>query len=65
MSLRYVFFREHPNTHDEVYATRTGEMTFGEVPNVGQSNLVFDTAAEAYFFGSYFPKLQNWRVGSR
>lgn len=62
--LRYVFFREHPNTHDEVYATRTGE-TFTEVHNAGESNLIFETADEAYRFGKHFPKLQNWRVGYR
>lgn len=64
MSLRYVFFKEHPNTHDEVYATRTGD-TFTEVANVGESNLIFDSASEAYSFGKHFPKLQNWRVGYR
>lgn len=64
MSLRYVFFRDDPSTHKEVYLART-DVGFTAVGRAVETNLTFDLASEAYEFAKPYAVLQSWRVGSR
>lgn len=65
MSLRYVFFRDNSSSHKEVYLTRLPKGGFDCVAEPSLTNLVFDTAAEAYEFAKPHPTLQSWHVGRR
>jgi hypothetical protein len=63
--MRYVLFREDPNTHKEVYLV--GMLT--TVPNRASDPAVaigFESATDAYAFASrHQPYLDFWHVGLR
>jgi hypothetical protein len=62
---RIVIFRENSSSHEEEFLARADKQTFVSVPNPGESNLDFETRAEAYEFCRSFETLQHWRVGVR
>lgn len=62
---KVVIFREIPGTHEEEYLARASKTDFVSVENPGESNLDFESCAEAYDFAKSFESLQFWRVGVR
>lgn len=62
---RIVIFRENASSHEEEFLARADKTTFVSVENPAESNLDFETRAEAYEFCSHFESLQHWRVGVR
>lgn len=61
---RIVIYRENSSSHEEEYLSRPGGV-FVAVKRLTDSNLDFESRAEAYEFASEFPRLQHWRVGVR
>jgi hypothetical protein len=67
MKLRYVLFRENPNTHKEVYLSpAVGDEPEATVPTVNSPRkaLQFISAKVAYNFATR-KGLEWWRVGLR
>lgn len=62
---RIVIFRDNSSSHDEEYLARATNTDFCSVKKPGDSNLEFETQAEAYEFCEEYPQLQYWRVGVR
>lgn len=62
---RIVIYRENSGSHEEEYLARADKQTFVSVENPAESNLDFETRAEAYEFAKSFEALQHWRVGVR
>jgi len=62
---KVVIFRETPGSHEEEYLARASKTEFVSVENPGESNLDFETRAEAYEFAKSFTSLEHWRVGVR
>lgn len=63
--MRYVLFRENPNTHQEQYI-RAVDKDGPEVVDSPEDAKGFDCAADAYRYGAWFsPALDWWRVGLR
>jgi hypothetical protein len=64
--MRYVLFKEDPNTHGEVYLRHVDTLGFPHQTGMLERAARFDSAAEAYAFGvEHQPYLQWWRVGLR
>lgn len=62
---RIVIYRENSSSHEEEYLARATNNSFCSVAKPSDSNLEFDTAAEAYELCASYPSLQYWRVGTR
>jgi hypothetical protein len=65
MIIRHVIFRENSSSHEEEYLARADTNAFASVSKPSETNLTFDSAAEAYEFAAEYPQLQHWRVGAR
>lgn len=62
---KVVIYRENASSHEEEYLARADKTTFVSVENPAESNLDFESRAEAYEFCRSFDSLQHWRVGVR
>lgn len=64
--MRYVLFREDPNTHQEVYVSAISPQK-GVVRTTDVDEAMhFPTAADGYRVGAWWrPSLDWWRVGQR
>lgn len=61
---RIVIYRENSSSHEEEYLSRPHGI-FQAVKKPIDSNLEFESRAEAYEFANEFAQLQHWRVGER
>lgn len=62
---KIVIFRDNSSSHEEEYLARATNDSFCSVETPSDSNLEFETRAEAYEFCKSYPALQHWRVGIR
>jgi hypothetical protein len=61
----YVLFREHPNTHKEIYLAGVHPLSHVvSHTNYADCALRFATAADGYHFGAVWG-LGKWQVGRR
>jgi hypothetical protein len=63
--MKIVIYRENSSSHEEEYLARATNDSFCSVSKPEDSNLEFETNAEAYEFAEEYPQLQYWRVGVR
>jgi len=62
--MKYVLFRDDPNTHKEVYVGASSDYRDWSAVRSLREAMKFQTARQAYEYGAQH-KLSWWRVGQR